>query len=101
MAGQKVKVPVGPNQVADGLRVDFKPTAEPWCEFECEDGTRLRVKLVVSEVIRLDEVRSPLGEPTYLIRSQNVVQAAIPDDLRKGGPAGEGGGGAGSGGQYL
>ena len=78
----KVRVQVGPNQFAQGTSVDFKPITEPWCEFQLHDGSRLRVKLVVSDVIKLDEARGPEGEPIYVIKSSNVVAVSVPDDLK-------------------
>jgi hypothetical protein len=80
---QKVKVPIGPNQSADGTRVDFKPVAEPWCEFACEDGTKLKAKLVVSEIVRIDDARTPEGDPVYVIRSSTILHAVVPDELKK------------------
>lgn len=83
MAG-KVKVPVGPNQFADGTRVGFKPISEPWCELDCDDGTRIRVKLVVTEVIKIDGARTPEGDPVYVIRSSNVMHATVPEGEKDG-----------------
>lgn len=78
----KVRIPTGPDQFADATRVDFKPIAEPWCEFECADGTRLRVKLVVTEVLKIDGAQTPEGDPVYAILSSNVLQANVPDELK-------------------
>ena len=79
---EKIKVQL-PQGTVEGFRVEYKPTAEPWCELECEDGTRLRVKLVVSDVIRVDSVKTPDGAPLYMIKSSNILQANVPEELRK------------------
>lgn len=87
MAKKTVKLPN--NQTVEGESVGFKAETEPWYEYQCEDGTTLRVKLVVSEIVRLDGVYTPEGDPVYTIKSQNVVSAQVPEGLRK--EEGEGG----------
>lgn len=82
--------------------VKFKTIDEPWCEYECEDGTRIRMKLVVSEVLRVEGAYTPEGEPLYLIKSNNIASTEAPEELRQK-KGGSGGGGAlpGTSGQYV
>jgi hypothetical protein len=46
-----------------GRVVGFTATAEPWTEVETEDGTRLRLRLVVTEVRRQPDDAN--GRPQY------------------------------------
>jgi hypothetical protein len=67
----------------EGAELNFKSLKEEWNEYQCEDGTILRLKVVVSEVFRLDEY-DPDGKPRYLIKSSNVLSASVPETLKKG-----------------
>jgi len=64
--------------------IDFKPSKEEWNTYELEDGTKLRVKLVMVSVYRLkDEYIPETEEPIYVIKSENVLSAKIPEELLK------------------
>lgn len=53
--------------------VDVVTASEPWSTLLLADGTRLRVKLVVTEVWRLLDEVNAAGEPVYVIHSTNVM----------------------------
>lgn len=59
-------------RVVDASPLAFEPMTEPWCELLLEDGTRLRVKLVVTGVYRLEGEVDEEGSPVYATRSQNL-----------------------------
>ena len=63
---------------AEGRRVDFKPVEEPWTKYKLPDGTIIRLKLVVTEVVRLRE-DLPDGEPHYVVKSSNILAVDTPD----------------------
>jgi hypothetical protein len=58
-----------------------KPTAvkiraivgDEWNEYELEDGSRIRIKTVITKVLRLDGYFDAYGNPIYVIQSQMVV----------------------------
>ena len=54
--------------------IDFKDEKEYWNEYKLEDGTTLKVKLVLRGVKRLNQYE-PDGTPIYAINSMNVVRA--------------------------
>jgi hypothetical protein len=64
--------------------MDFEPLRETWNEYRVADGSLLRLKVVVSKILRLEK-RNPQGEPIYLITSTNVVSATVPPELMGGG----------------
>ena len=61
----------GELRMADELT--FEPLRDQWQEFRLEDGTLMRVKLVLAKVVRLRDLKAPSGQPLYSIESQNVV----------------------------
>jgi len=57
----------------EGNPVDFLTRREDFNEYQLSDGKILRIKMVVTRIIRLEEEQTPDGNPVYLIQSQNVV----------------------------
>ena len=52
---------------------------ERWNEYILEDGTTLRVKLVLTGVYRICGELDPLGNPAYLVLTQNVLSVNTSD----------------------
>jgi hypothetical protein len=67
-----MKVPYQGRQV-EGESVDFMTRKEDFAEYQLADGKVLRIKMVVTRIIKLVDEKSPDGNPVYLIQSQNVV----------------------------
>ena len=69
-----VKMPNG--RSVKGKKLSFKTIKEDWNEYELEDGTRLYVKLVLIDVVRLNMLNQ-FGEPVYQIASHNLVKVRV------------------------
>ncbi|MDP1720295.1 MAG: hypothetical protein Q8L08_04765 [Candidatus Nanopelagicaceae bacterium] len=68
----------------DGIIMPFQAGGEYWNEYLVEDGTVVKIKLVVSEVLRLDGQFDPnTGDPIYIIQSTNITNVSAPENLRK------------------
>jgi hypothetical protein len=67
-----MKVPYQGRQ-AEGESVEFLTRKEDFNEYQLADGKVLKIKMVVTRIIRLEEERAPDGNPVYIIQSQNVV----------------------------
>jgi hypothetical protein len=57
----------------EGESVEFLTRKEDFNEYQLTNGKILRIKMVVTRIIRLEEEKAPDGNPIYLIQSQNVV----------------------------
>ena len=57
----------------DGKPVDFLTRKEDFNEYQLTDGKVIRIKMVVTQIIKLEGEKAPDGNPVYLIQSQNVV----------------------------
>lgn len=79
---KRTKVQWG-NTTVDGIDLDFRTLREEWNEYETEDGSRVRVKLVVSEIIRTDQYDTQADQPIYVVRSGNIVVTKAPDELKE------------------
>lgn len=64
----------------EGDDLAFNTMVESWNEYKLEDGTEVRLKLVVKRVVRTPR-RNANGEPVYVVQSQNVMDARVPEDL--------------------
>ena len=80
--GRKVKIEFQGQQVNAEV-VDVSQSGERWNEYLLEDGTILKVKLVLTNVYRIEGQHDAEGNPVYILQSTNVVSANAPQDLRK------------------
>ncbi|RLE78849.1 MAG: hypothetical protein DRJ51_08845 [Thermoprotei archaeon] len=78
--------PRNPKRLTKGLIVKFKPVKEEWSEYELEDGTRVRAKLVVQSIAYVIDpdtgeiMRNPLKEPIINVRHTVVITAEFPEE---------------------
>ena len=68
----------------EAVEVGFRASGEHWNEYLADDGTIIRVKLVVTEVLRVVDQFDPEGNPGYVVKSTNVTAVSAPENLRKG-----------------
>ncbi|CAN5737902.1 hypothetical protein BH24ACT22_BH24ACT22_05450 [soil metagenome] len=59
----------------------FQTGGEHWNEYLVDDGTVVRVKLVVKEIIRLDGEYNDQGDPIYTVESTSVSAISVPEEL--------------------
>jgi len=62
-------------------RVEFESDKEPWNIYKLSDDTTLRMKTVVTDIVKLTTTHRPDGEPIYLVKSANLVEADAPEHL--------------------
>lgn len=75
---------VGPDgQQHDATMLTFRTTAEDFNEYLLDDGTVVKLKVVVTEVARIEGMYDQQGNPAYFVNSTNVVSVDAPDDMRK------------------
>ena len=67
-----------------GTVVEVTQSTERFSEINLEDGTILRMKPVVTEVVRIDGQWDKDGNPAYSVRSTNIlIVVESPTELRK------------------
>jgi len=77
----KKTVKVGDQDVT-GEEVEFETEREGFNTYILHDGTKLKVKTVVTTVIRLDAYK-PDREPVYMVQASQVLTADVPDSLKR------------------
>lgn len=64
-------------------QLSFTCSAEPWTEYELEDGTTIRVKSVLAQVFRVVDHYLPSGEPVYIMQVGNLPVVTVPSHLNR------------------
>ena len=64
------------------VEVDFKVKEEGWNEYQVEDGTKARMKLVVTKVERSD-FYDQMGYPFYRVASHAASSFSTPSALKR------------------
>jgi hypothetical protein len=78
---RQIRLPNG--DLVEGTVMPFQVGGEHWNEYFVEDGTVLRVKMVATEIVRLEGQYDQNGDPAYAVGSANVTSVSAPDRLRK------------------
>lgn len=78
----KVSINFGGRQV-EATPVETNQSSERWNEYLLEDGTVLKMKLVLQKVLRVDGEYDGEGNPVYIMQSTNVSTVTAPDDLKR------------------
>lgn len=81
MSNKKVKVPLA-GKMVDGEEIEFEDLGEKWNEYEVKDGTKIKIKLVTTRIVRTEEYNQE-DEPIYIVNSQNILVADVPDKLKR------------------
>jgi hypothetical protein len=70
--------------LSEGEEVDFENEKEHWNVYKLSDGSTLKVKLVLVNVVRSQDQYDPLGNPIYGITSQNIIKVLnVPEKLKR------------------
>lgn len=70
----------------DAVPVKFKNIKEDWNEYDLEDGSTVRLKAVVSDIVRIPDEYDAEKNPIYMIKSTNMVVVSSPDNIKKAKP---------------
>lgn len=85
MAERKTKVQlVSGGPFVDAVEVPVSESSEKWSEYKLEDGTTIRVKQVVLEIMRAVGEYDPDGNPMYSMKAQPIVSIVdVPNRLKR------------------
>jgi hypothetical protein len=78
------QIPGPTGEPVDAEPIGFRASAEHWNEYLLDDGSVLKLKLVVTEVLRVQDVYDQNGNPAYVAMHQQVTAVDSPDDLKRG-----------------
>jgi len=66
-----------------GQQIDVESSSESWNTYKLEDGTVLKMKVVLLDVVRLDNEYDKAGNPVYQFSAHQIVGITPPDELKK------------------
>jgi len=72
------KVPYKGRDV-DGDDVSFSVTNEDWNRYQLHDGTEIRIRLIVQDVIKIPGEVDAQGNPAYVVRSSQIMVVKPPE----------------------
>jgi len=78
----KIKINFGGEEV-QALPIDINQTSENWNQYLLDDGTLIKMKLVATKVMRIDDKYDAEGNPLYIIQSTNITSVNAPAHLKK------------------
>lgn len=67
-----------------GTSLDFDIDKEGWNIYQIGDGSTLKMRTVVAEIIRVDGEYTDAGEPIYTVKSTSILNVEVPGNLRLG-----------------
>jgi len=67
----------------DAQLIDIQQASEHWNQYLLGDGTVIKMKLVATEVWRVENEWDQEGNPIYVVRSTNVLSVNAADEVRK------------------
>lgn len=67
----------------EATEVRFETRKEDWNEYQLMDGSVLKMKLVVAEVYRIENVYDEENNPVYQVKSTNLLVVKSPDALKR------------------
>jgi hypothetical protein len=78
------RIPVADGSFHEGEIVTFRAGGEHWNEYMVYDGTVIKIKLVATEIVKMDDMYDPnTGDPVYVVHSMNVVSVQAPEHLKQ------------------
>lgn len=78
-----IKVPFE-GKIVEGFEMGFKSINEDWNEYQVNDGTIIRLKVVVTNIAKIADKFDQEGNPIYVVKSSNVLSVSPPEKLKKG-----------------
>ncbi len=84
MAGtRKIQGPDGQEHEVESI--GFRSSGEHFNEYLLDDGTVLKIKLVVTEILQIKDTYDQQGNPAYMALHSQVMAVNVPDNLKRGG----------------
>lgn len=79
---RKMRLPPDDREVEVSV-TGFQVGGEHWNEYLLDDGSVIKIKVIVTEVVRVEGEYDPQGNPAYFVQSQQVVAVSSPDELMR------------------
>jgi hypothetical protein len=78
----RIKINYGGEEV-DATSIEINQSSEYWNQYLLDDGSIVKMKLVVTKVLRIENKFDAEGNPVYLVQSTNVMSVGSPANLKR------------------
>lgn len=78
----KMKINFGGEEV-EVTPIEVNQASEYWNQYLLDDGSVIKMKLVATKVLRVDNRYDTEGNPIYFVQSQNIMSVNSTDNLKK------------------
>ena len=78
----KQKLNLGGKEIWAEL-IPVQQAKEGWSQYLLTDGSIVKIKMVVTDIFRVDGEYDPEGNPVYYVKSTNVLSVNAPEELKK------------------
>ncbi len=78
----KVKINFGGEEV-EAMPIDINQTNEYWNQYLLDDGTVIKMKLVATKILRVENKFDNERNPVYIVQSTNITSVNAPDNLKR------------------
>lgn len=79
----KRKIRLGENEFM-AEEVEFEvPDGEKWNKYILHDGTELKLKAVVAEILRVEGQYNQNGDPVYTVNASLILNSNSPENLKR------------------
>ncbi|MBI3317349.1 MAG: hypothetical protein HYZ85_05025 [Candidatus Omnitrophica bacterium] len=68
---------------AEAVLVEVNQASEKWNEYFLDDGSTIKMKLILKKVLKVENEFDGEGNPVYVMQSTNVTSVSAPQQLRK------------------
>jgi hypothetical protein len=79
---REIRLPDG--RLVSAYPVPYQTGGEHWNEYLTDEGCVLRVKLIATEILRIEGEYDAGGQPVHFLSSTNILTVSAPENLRKG-----------------
>jgi len=56
-----------------GILMEVADSKEPWSEYTLVDGTKIRIKQTLMNIVRLEGKTAPNSDPVYSVQLQQIM----------------------------
>ncbi len=67
----------------DAEEMEYKVVTQPEVVLQVEDGTYLKIHIVLSKIVKVNNIYNQEGEPVYQVKWGTAVTASVPVALMK------------------
>ena len=77
MSANKIKIQYAGREV-EAAPIEVSQTSEKWNEYLLEDGTVIKMKLILKKILRVENEFDAEGNPVYVMQTTNVTSVTAP-----------------------